>query len=148
MPALIKFIIIWNVSLWHQPKHFSLCHSCCHIIQFAVIFQRKSHKSQIVLTLRIFCNRKQFLFCLPKKHLLIKQIPTGITGNTQLRKYQYLGTLCFCFIHQAADFFPVRLRIRHSNLRCQSRYFDKSLSHFFTISFNSSILNVYAVLQK
>ena len=88
------------------------------IIKLPVDGKGYPHKNQRVLSLRMFCDLMQRFSCIPKQHLLSKEIPAGISGNTKLRKYHDFCAGRCRLIDLPANTFCIILYVRNPDIRC------------------------------
>ena len=64
MSRLIKFRIIGKESLWHHTKEPSVADGSRHIVEFSILFPRKPHKYQSILSFAEKQDLVQAFLCL------------------------------------------------------------------------------------
>ena len=123
MPHFIKFPIVWNVLLRDKPQNRAILKRCRHIVKLSVLFKRKPHKRQRIVSFCMLQNYLQPVQTFFQQAFLQKQILTGISGQTQLRQNDQLCTLCITGVQRLTDFQCVPGRVCDTDFRRSRRSF-------------------------
>ena len=103
--------------------------SGCHIIKFALVFQRKSYKNDRIYICCLFCNTHKLYFGFLQKIFLPEKISTGVCCDTQFRENHDFGSLCFHLTDHFDNFSCIEFTVCYLHIRRSCRYFDKPVLH-------------------
>ena len=131
LSLLIKLIIVGDMCFRNKSNDTAMIQSCSHIIELSSVTKRHSHKDQCICLLCLLSDMKKLLPRTVQKTSLEKKIMTGVSRNTEFRKYHQLYMLFFHFADGPQDLLSVCLAVCNCDSWCCCCHLDKTMLHFF-----------------
>ena len=129
MTQLIELGIVRNIALWHHAQNIALVQNSGAVIQRTAHTHRNANQNQHVHVLGLLGDAEQLLLGAFQQNFMQKQIRTGISGQTQLRKTNHLHALFVRLLTQRQNIVCIECAVRHMNFRRGCRDFDKTVFH-------------------
>lgn len=129
MTQLIELGIVRNIALWHHAQNIALVQNSSTVIQCTAHTHRNANQNQHIHVLGLLGDAEQLLLGAFQQNFMQKQIRTGISGQTQLRKTNHLHALFVRLSTQRQNIVCIECAVRHMNFRRGCRDFDKTVFH-------------------